>query len=232
MVNESALFDNHKKRWVKVSLGLIWLSILVFIYLYKSSQDLTTTDLSLRLLSFVTSTVWGPLLYILIYTVRPLTFFPGSILTILSGIFFGLYGIIYTIIGANLSATLAYFIGHYFSHNSKLDFSLNKWKKLLQENPFISIVTMHLTFLPYDIVNYGAGLLKVPFLPFIFATIIGTLLGIITFVSIGASLSLTEFLDNGISFNVIDMKFILFSIIVFVVSLVLAKYLKKQKSTT
>ena len=67
---------------------------------------------------------------------------------------------------------------------------------------------MRLIFLPFDGISYFSGILKIPLLSFSFATILGTLLGIATFVSIGASISIEEFRANGFSTDVIDVKFL------------------------
>lgn len=222
------LLNVSKKLLPKIIVALLWLSAIYALYTYKETYGFTVTEVAVRLFDFITSTTWGPLLYILAYTIRPLTFFPGTALTILSGVFFGLFGILYTIIGANLSAMLAYGVGRFFSQsNTDQKSLLAKWTIPLQRHPFLTILTMRLTFLPFDVVNYGAGLFRVPFTPYLIATILGTLLGIATFVSIGASLSVEEFLQNGITTEAIDSKFIILSVIIFIVSLVVAKIMKR-----
>lgn len=222
---KSDLVQAAKKVAPKILIGALWLWGLIALYLYQKTFGLTVGELSLKLFTSITSSPWAPLLYILAYTIRPITFFPGTALTILSGVFFGLWGILYTIIGANLSATLAYFVGRFFSRegNQKTNSLLGQWVELCKANPFLSILTMRLTFMPFDVVNYGAGLLRIPFLPYIIASIIGTLLGIATFVSIGASLSVEEFIKNGISADAIDTKFIVLSVVIFVASLGISK---------
>ena len=87
---------------------------------------------------------------------------------------------------------------------------------------------MRLIFLPYDAVNYGAGFLKIPYLPYLTATIVGTLLGIATFVAIGASISVEEFKTNGITTNAINGSFLVLSALIFIISLAVAKYLPKK----
>lgn len=209
-------------------LGL-WVTGLVALYQYQASTGNTLSQSSLALFAFITTTTLGPLLYILAYTVRPLTFFPGTALTILSGVFFGWWwGIVYTIIAANLSATLAYVVGRYFGGNLKLETSFfGRYVEACRQSPFITILTMRLLFLPFDGVNYAAGIIKIPYLPYIVATIIGTLLGIATFVSIGASLSVEQFAKNGFSTDAIDSKFLLMSAGIFLTSLIVSKLLKK-----
>ena len=208
----------------------IWSIALYTLYHFKMVNDLSFTEIAVSLFSFISGTAWGPLIYILAYAIRPLTFFPGTLLTILSGVFFGIYeGIIYTIIGASLSATVAYFVGRFFSQSlNGIKKLLGGWIDFLHERPFMAILTMRLTFFPFDLVAYGAGLFKIPYTPFLLGTITGTLLGITTFVSIGASLSVEEFILNGITAEAIDGKFILLSAIIFLLSLVVSRVINKQ----
>jgi uncharacterized membrane protein YdjX (TVP38/TMEM64 family) len=210
----------------KILLTTLWLIGLFFLYRYQAMHSMSVSDMALMVFDFITQTAIGPVLYILAYAVRPVTFLPGTALTVLSGVFFGLWGgIIYTIIGANLSATLAYGLGRYFSSPGVTTQKtlLRRFTDTCRSNPFTTILTMRLIFLPYDGVNYGAGLLKIPFVPYILATIMGTLLGIATFVSIGASLSVAEFRAGGLTLAAIDTKFLLLSLIIFVTSLVVSR---------
>ena len=57
----------------------------------------------------------GPAIYIVVYTLRPVTFFSAVLFTVAGGFLFGpLWGVVYTVIGANPSAIVAYLIGRYF----------------------------------------------------------------------------------------------------------------------
>ncbi len=219
-----------KKIAPKVIVIALWIWGLIFLYSYQQTFGLTPTEFSLKIFKAITSTPLAPLLYILAYTIRPITFFPGTALTILSGIFFGFWGILYTIIGASLSATVAYFVGHFFSQiatNAKK--LINGWTDYLDKEPFMAILMMRLTFFPFDLVAYGAGLLRISFVQFLLATMLGTLLGITTFVSIGASISVEEFAKNGITADAINLNFIIISIVIFIVSHVVAEVIKRRK---
>lgn len=213
----------------KITAVLIWLYLLIVLNDYRATYGLTVTELALRLFEFITATAWAPLLYVIAYTLRPLIFFPGTLLTILSGIFFGLWGIPLTIAGAALSSILAYGVGHFFSTSlSTLTNTLKNWTTPLRAHPFLTILTMRLTFFPFDLVAYGSGILRVRFIPFLLATIVGTILGITTFVSLGASLSLDEFIKNGITADAIDSKFILLSFVLFATSFLISKMLQRK----
>lgn len=226
------IWHSFKELAPKLLLLLIWFTGLLFLYNYQTNSGQSISQNALVLFTFITTTAWGPLLYIIAYTVRPLTFFPGTALTILSGVFFGFWwGVVYTIIAANLSASMAFIVGRYFAGNLKLETSfIGRYVEACRHSPFITILTMRLIFLPFDGVSYAAGIIKTPYLPYIAASIVGTLLGIATFVSIGASLSVEEFANYGITAGAIDSTFLIISAGIFAASLILAKVLKKTKN--
>jgi hypothetical protein len=61
------------------------------------------------------------------------------------------------------------------------------------------------------------------------ATMTGTILGITTFVAIGASISVDEFIKNGVTIDAINGKFILLSVFIFLASLATSKFLRQPK---
>lgn len=227
---EADLINLVKRNSSRFLLGLLWIFVVYRFYAFQIINDLTVTETALLVFDFITMTIWGPVIYILAYAVRPLTFFPGTLLTILSGVFFGFWsGTFLTIIAANLSAAIAYLTGKFFGSNLSLEDSvIGKWVTSLRKNPFTAVLTTRLIFLPFDGVSYAAGILKLPFATFVLATFVGTLLGIATFVSIGASLDIESFRQNGFSTDVIDAKFILISVAIFFASLGVSKLLKKN----
>ncbi len=83
------ILNLFKRHLSKIIAGLIWVLILSLISNYKAANSMDTTQTALMIFDFVSMTAWGPLVYILFYTIRPITFFPAAALTILSGIFFG-----------------------------------------------------------------------------------------------------------------------------------------------
>ena len=122
----------------KVAAALVWSIVLFTFQYYRVSNDHTYQELLVQLFSFFTGTVYGPLLYIVVYTIRPLIFFPATVLTALSGALFGFWwGIVYTIVGENLSANLAYWIGRFFGKDGRLENGVfGSWVQALRERPY------------------------------------------------------------------------------------------------
>lgn len=214
-----------------IAVMTLWLVSLVAFYKYEMVHHLSATDATLMLFNLITLSSVGPLLYILAYTIRPLTFIPGTLMTILSGVFFGFWGgIVYTFIGANLSAIFAYAIGRFFGGKGAQNSTgfFGRFATTCRTHPFTSVLTMRLLFIPFDGVNYGSGFLRIPFVPYVLGTLVGTILGIVTFVAIGASVSVSEFKAHGISIHAINSTYLLLSAGIFIASLVIARILKQK----
>ncbi len=223
-----------KRNVLKVIAGFLWVLLLILLYRYQTQHGMDVTQTALMIFDFVNKTAWGPLLYILFYTIRPITFFPATILTILSGVFFGLWlGTFLTVVGAVLSASVAYSVGRFFGTGLKLEDSfLGNWVEALRRNAFEAILTMRLLFFPFDGLSYAAGILKTRFLPFVSATFLGILLGTATFVSLGASLDVETFKMEGISFSIFNGWYLLVAACIFGLSLVLSHVLKRWKAVS
>ena len=80
-----------------------------------------------------------------------------------------------------------------------------------------------LLFVPYDLVNYGCGLLHVRRTPFIAATAIGTLPGTVAFVLVGASVTS---LDDGL--DDVDGRTLTISVILVVFSLLFSRLVSRR----
>ena len=136
---------------------------------------------------------WAPVVYIVIYALRPLVFFPASVLTLTGGVLFGAwFGTLYTLIGATLSAVVGYVMAErlskLWSSSAPID-RLQKAKRQMEENGFVYVLWFRLVpFLNFDVVSYVAGLARVKWLPFILATVIGMFPGTVAYNFLGGSL--------------------------------------------
>jgi len=227
---KSDLKKAFTRQLPKIAAASIWVVALLTLNEYQQSTGLSNTEASVLLFEFITMTIWGPLVYIALYAIRPVTFFPATALTILSGIFFGfMWGTVLTIIAATLAAAVAYAVGRFFGTGLKLENTiLGNWVTTLRTNAFTGVLTTRLIFLPFDLVSYAAGILRVPFTPFTIATFLGIILGTATFVSIGASLNLQEFIENGFSFSILQTEFLIVSAVIFIASLGVSKLFNKK----
>lgn len=229
---KSDLLNSFKRHSPKFVALIFWVSLIFFFQHYRVVNNFSYSDILINMLDFFTSTIWGPLIYIAIYTIRPLILFPATPLTALSGALFGFgWGTFYTTLGANLSANLAYWVGRFFGKEMKLEYSIiGNWIEALRSRPFGTILFMRLFYLPFDLVNYGAGVLKIKWLSYSTATLIGIIPGSISFIALGSALDLQHFNDEGLTFNAFDPKFIALSVVIFISSILLSKFIKRKKS--
>jgi pyruvate/2-oxoglutarate dehydrogenase complex dihydrolipoamide dehydrogenase (E3) component/uncharacterized membrane protein YdjX (TVP38/TMEM64 family) len=132
---------------------------------------------------------WGPLVFLLIYIVAVVAALPGAAITIAAGALFGsVLGIILVNIGATIGASLAFLIGRYFARDavanwlSKSD-KFQKLDQLTAEHGDIMVALTRLVpIFPFNLLNYGFGLTKVPFWTYVFYTWLCTLPGTILYV--------------------------------------------------
>lgn len=223
------IIHSIKRHAPKVIALIFWVSLIYWFQHYRITNDLSYSDVLLSLIDFFTSTLWGPVIYMVLYAIRPLVLFPATLLTALSGTLFGFWwGIIYTIIGENASANFAYWIGRFFGKDMKLEDSIiGNWVEALRERPFGTVLFMRLFYVPFDLTNYGSGILKINWSSYFTATLIGIMPGLTTFVALGAALDLEHFSENGLTFDAFDPRFLVLSVVIFIFSLGLSKLLKR-----
>ncbi|MCP4424235.1 MAG: TVP38/TMEM64 family protein [Chloroflexi bacterium] len=180
---------------------VFWLILLGGYWFFAQKNDLTLADSTRRLATAVTHNIFGPIFFIVIYWLRPLIFFPATILTVLGGFLFGPIGILYTVIGSNGSALIAYLVGRFFGKGVLDDEEsgglIQRYSARMREDSFETVLIMRLIFLPYDLVNYFSGFLKIHWLPFLLGTAVGSIPGTASFTLLGTSFGTLDELLNG-----------------------------------
>lgn len=222
-----------QKNGLKLLALLFWGIVVGGYYRYTNLNNLTLASSLSVLVDLLTNSWYGPLFYILVYALRPLIFFPATVLTLLGGFLFGPIGILYTVLGSNSSAMVAYGVGRYFGQGVLDDEAetniIQKYTVRMRQNSFETVLIMRLLFLPYDLVNYAAGFLKIKWQLFILATAIGSIPGTISFVLLGGSLGT---LDELVAGNVqVNPTMLILSIALILVSIGLSRFIKRRESS-
>lgn len=207
----------------------LWVLILIAYRWYVTAQELTPLAIIRQLIELLQGNYLGPLVFIIFYILQPLVFFPSWLLTILAGFLYGpVLGVIYTVIASNLSSMVAYLTGTYFGKGLlESTFSENviqRYAHQMRENSFETVLVMRFLFLPYDLVSYLAGFLRIRWKPFLLATVLGSLPGSIAFVLFGASIQ-GDFQGNKMSLNPWVLGA---SISMFIASIVMWRYFKSR----
>ena len=220
-----------QKHWQKLLAVCFWLLAAGGYLYYTSSNDLDPLSLeAIRpVIDFLAGNRWGPLVFIGLYILRPLVLFSALVLSIVAGALFGpVWGIIYTIIGSNGGAGLAYFVGGLLGEDvietetDGEEKGIGRYVKRMRENIFETVLTMRLVGVPYDLVSYLAGFLKVNFWAFILATALGALPGTVAIVLFGASVGLEGGQPS------LDWRVLVASVVIFAVSIGASQLLKRR----
>lgn len=215
----------------RVGAMAFWLVLLAGYWWYVRTNNLTLGDSAYRVAQLLTGSFFGPLLYMVLYALRPLLFFPATLLTLLSGFLFGPAGILATVVGSNASALVAYTVGRYFGQGllegGEETGRIQHYMQRMRENTFETVLLLRLLFLPYDLVNYAAGFLRLDWKAFLLATAIGSIPGTISFVLLGASFgTLDELLAGELSLNPVMLGV---SVLLIVVSIGISRYLSRRE---
>ncbi|MEG4206490.1 TVP38/TMEM64 family protein [Microcoleus sp. Pol7_A1] len=136
---------------------------------------------------------WGPAAFILIYIVATVLFIPGSLLTLGSGVLFGVVGgSVCVSIGSVLGATCAFLTGRYLTRDwvSKQIEGNQKFKAIdsavASEGWKIVFLTRLSPIFPFNLLNYAFGVTQVSLKDYFFASWIGMIPGTVMYVYIGS----------------------------------------------
>ncbi|MBT8241883.1 MAG: TVP38/TMEM64 family protein [Acidimicrobiia bacterium] len=213
----------------RIAVIVAWASAAVGWIVYQRSTGLGATGALQEFIDVAGGAWWALLAFFVVYAIRPLVLFPASLLTIGGGVLFGpVVGVAATVAGANASAMVAYWLARSLGFQSdgyeETRGLLSRWSARMRSESFTTVMVMRLAFLPYDLVNYAAGLLRIRPISFLAATAIGSLPGTIAFTLAGASVDRIEDGAAGVNPTVL-----LASVTLFVVSVGVAQYVKRSQ---
>ncbi|MGA1862498.1 TVP38/TMEM64 family protein [Deferribacter thermophilus] len=165
----------------------------------------------------------GPLIFIFVYAAATVMAIPGSALTILAGAMFGSFiGIITVIIGATLGASICFLLSRYLARDliSNIFQKNEKFKKLddltEKHGAIIVAITRLVPIFPFNLLNYGFGLTKIPFKVYVLWSFLCMLPGTVLYV-VGVDAIVTAITKGEIPWVLIFIILVVFVILFFVV---------------
>lgn len=177
-------------------LALVRLGSLVFVVGLLFAAVALTGDLSAeRVRNTVDDAgIAAPLVFIALSSLLTVAMFPGPLLAGASGLLFGTaLGTPVSIVAATLGACLAFSISRRFGARSVDELSGHRVRVVqdfIAQRGFLSVLYARiLPAMPYNVVNYAAGLTAVPLLTFAAATAIGCAPRAFAYTALGGSLS-------------------------------------------
>ena len=136
----------------------------------------------------------APIAFIVLYNVATVLLIPGSVLTLGSGILFGLFwGSIYVFFAATLGATLAFWLGRNVARDwvSEKISAYPKFaaidKAVAKEGFKIVFLTRLSPLFPFNLLNYAFGITQVSLKDYVLGSV-GMIPGTILYVYIGSLL--------------------------------------------
>ncbi len=167
----------------------------MFIAVLTSGKDLTVETV----LSYMPDNLYVATLFILVmYILKSLSvIFPIIVLQVATGIIFPIWSaLIINTVGTALAYTIPYLTGR-FSGRAAIEKILLKYPKVQEiidmqrkNSWFPSFILRAVSCLPADIISLCLGSLKAPYIPYIIASVVGTLPGLVP-----ATIAGTKILD-------------------------------------
>ncbi len=175
--------------WKWIGLAVVIIALLVAVRVLPVTDWLTRFNYWVAHLG-----VWGVLVFILVYILATVLFFPASILTIGAGFIFGvLLGTAIVSIAATAGAALAFLIARYLArdqieHKVANNSRFKRIDRAIGERGAKLVFLLRLSpLIPFNLSNYFYGLTSVKFWSYVLASWIGMLPGTLLYVYLGAA---------------------------------------------
>ncbi len=206
-------------KWLKLTLIIIVLGVIF----YLARESGLATKLG-ELQDFVKAQgALGALIFVLIYIVTTVLALPGSALTIMAGAIFGsVIGTAVVIVGATIGASLCFLISRYFARDLVLNMlskneKFQKLDHLTEKNGYIIVaITRLVPIFPFNLLNYGFGLTKVPFKVYVYWSALCMLPGTILYV-VGADAISTAIREGTVPWSLLFIVALILAILVVIV---------------
>jgi uncharacterized membrane protein YdjX (TVP38/TMEM64 family) len=137
---------------------------------------------------------WGMLIFGVVYIVATVLLVPGSVLTVVAGLAFGVaIGFLVVVVSATIGATLAFLIARYLVHK-RVEALLARRPKFKAVNAAVSEAGWKIVGLlrlsplvPFNLQNYFYGITDVKLIQYVPATFVGIMPGTLLYVYLGAA---------------------------------------------
>jgi uncharacterized membrane protein YdjX (TVP38/TMEM64 family) len=217
----------NRKATIKAGILLIFMILAILILRFTHLKAFLTEEALSRFLK--TSGFIAPLIFILFYGIGICLFLPGTLLTALGAAIFGAYwGFLYVWVGAMIGASAAFWIGRTLGRDFALVIGdrLKKYDEAIERNGFATVFYLRMIYFPFTPMNLGMGLTKVKFWDYFWGTALGIIVG--TFIFTFFIGTLREVWSSG-DWGLLYSGKVLFSLMLFVLSLFIPKLMKKFK---
>ncbi len=179
-------------RWKIITiLSLVVVAIAAALVAYRSGQ--LDPAAAADWLKSVRGSWWAPLAFVGMYTVFNILLLPGTILSLTAGVVWGwLQGGLWVLLASTIASAVPYFIARSGSAwiEKLIGGKAGKLHEKLQNEGFVTLLLLRLVpIVPYNLLNYAAGLAGIRPRDYLLATFIGTIPGIFIFTYLADSIA-------------------------------------------
>jgi uncharacterized membrane protein YdjX (TVP38/TMEM64 family) len=201
--------DNSKKAnwrdlWRPISLLVLVAAMIILTKIFGWGEQLGNLRQWIQSLG-----AWGPVVYVLIYILSTVAALPGVVISIIGGAIYGSFlGVILVSIGSTLGASLAFLIARYFARGAVVrwlskDEKFSHLDEMTEKHGAVIVAIVRLIPLfPFDLLNYGFGLTRIPFRTYILWSWLCMLPGTVLYV-VGADAVSKAIVSGGIPWPLI-----------------------------
>ena len=174
-----------KNKLLRFVLLLLVITGIAVVVVYRDQLDATALESWLQ-----NAGAAAPLVFMLVYIIGTLFFFPGSVLTLLGGALFGpVAGTFYNLTAATIGAMLSFLMARFLAADWVANKTGGRLKQLINgvENEgwrFVAFVRLVPLF-PFNLLNYALGLTRISFTQYSIATYVFMLPGAIAYTYLG-----------------------------------------------
>jgi len=196
--NDTAASAGSKRAWVRPVLLLA-----AVVAILVAARALGLGDRIGEVRTWILSLgAWAPVVFVLIYAAAVVAAVPGSVLTVAAGAMFGsMLGVVLVSIASTLGATGAFIVARFLARDSVVRWlegneKFAKLDRLTRDHGAIIVaITRLVPLFPFNLLNYGFGLTRVPLRTYVFWSWLCMLPGTVLYV-VGAD-AVTTALAQG-----------------------------------
>lgn len=172
--------------------GFVVMGVAIALILFHTRHFFLDQDALIQTLGNVPCCVIE--IFLALYIVLTVVGIPGTVLTTVGGIIFGLgWGTLWSVLGATIGALGAFLAARYLLRDwakTKLGHHplLKRIDAAIAKNPLALVLTLRFApITPFNLINYLFGLTTIHWLPYTFGTFIGIIPGTLLYTWLGVS---------------------------------------------
>jgi phosphatidylserine/phosphatidylglycerophosphate/cardiolipin synthase-like enzyme/membrane protein DedA with SNARE-associated domain len=172
------------RQWAKIIAMLAAVVVLTAVWRWTPLSDYLNPETLSAAAETIKAQPLTPLLVIAIFSLAGLLAFPVTLLIVTTALAFGpLWGSVYSIAGAMLSALMGYGVGHHLGRKSVQKLaggSINRLSRRLAKHGMLAIITVRIIpVAPFTVINLVAGASHIKTRDYLLGTLVGMLPGIL-----------------------------------------------------